>query len=85
MNTAKRALTSAALAATALALAASGASATDAPEPDPLSAPVQTITPLITKADDALTLRDSKDLASMAHLGFLEDSKDLGSLGSLAG
>ncbi|MFE5572054.1 hypothetical protein ACFQ68_44105 [Amycolatopsis japonica] len=72
---------------TAATASADTVAVTPAPQhPDPLSVPVQTITPLVTKVDDALGLRDSKDVASMAHLGSLENSKDLASLGdSLAG
>ncbi|MET9263857.1 hypothetical protein [Amycolatopsis sp. NPDC004079] len=63
---------------------AAAASAAELPRhADPLSPPAQTITPLFTAADDALSLRDSKDFASMAHLGSLENSKDLASMAHL--
>ncbi|MFJ2739520.1 hypothetical protein ACIO3O_07615 [Streptomyces sp. NPDC087440] len=87
MNHAKRALASAALALTALATGASAASAADlaaSRSPEPPSVPVLTSVPLVTKGDDALSLRDPEGPASS---GSLESSKDLASmdhLGSLA-
>lgn len=80
MNTSARTLASVALAATALALAASGASAagTDAaPQPDLLSAPVQTITPFVTTAGNAVSLRDPADLTSLAYDASLLDAGDI--------
>lgn len=91
MPSISRIVTSASAATGLLIGTAATASAADTLTPqhaDPLAVPAQTIAPLVTKADDALSLRDSKDLASLVHLGSLENSKDLASmahLGSLEG